>query len=180
MSTRVSAVKTKRIRRYIGDPADHLVANDGVEFFNIYSGGKSRLGRLASHFANLPIEHPRFGYFKSLEGLYYWLIAEVKDDRLRKLDGWEAKKYGRELPAVHVENLVALMDEANRLKVEQHPEFRELLHTSTLPFKHFYYYGKRPGKYVVYESEGDWLCDIYTRIREELHNGTFSSGTDGG
>lgn len=178
--TNVSAVKTKRIRRYAGAEADRLIANDGVDFFNIFSGGKTRLGRLATHFANTPIDHPRFGWFKSLEGLYYWLIAEVKDESLRRLDGWEAKKHGRTLPAVHVDNLIELMDEANRLKVEQHPELKELLRNSTLPFKHFYYYGKRPGKYVVYESEEDWLCTIYTRIREELHNETISPETDGG
>lgn len=58
--------------------------NDGVDHINIYSKGKTTLGRCLSNFANLGVdfalgdleEFADYGKFATLEGLWYYLKLE--------------------------------------------------------------------------------------------------------
>ncbi len=68
---------------------------DGITHINIYSKGKTELGRLMSNFALSPFSVPQHGEFKSIEGYWYWL--STGDESLRDLYGYEAKKAGRKL-----------------------------------------------------------------------------------
>lgn len=49
---------------------------DGVTHINIYSKGKTQLGRVASNFAYFPFEIPNDGRFSSVEGYWHWLGLE--------------------------------------------------------------------------------------------------------
>jgi predicted NAD-dependent protein-ADP-ribosyltransferase YbiA (DUF1768 family) len=70
---------------------------DGITHINIYSKGKTTLGRELSNFANTPIEVTD-GYFESIEGYWYWLGSSNKDkELLRNMSGFQAKQYGRNL-----------------------------------------------------------------------------------
>lgn len=100
---------------------------DGVDHINIYSKGKTSLGRFLSNFAQADIE-TEDGNFASIEGYWYWLICPstidpnckecdgngvtvlgsgqqtyfgscnvCSRDYLKELFGKEAKTYGREL-----------------------------------------------------------------------------------
>lgn len=70
--------------------------NDGVDHINVYSKGKTALGRFLTNFAYSPII-TEDGPFQSIEGYWYWLGC--KDDDLRMVHGWEAKQLGRALGA---------------------------------------------------------------------------------
>jgi len=51
---------------------------DGVTHINIYSKGKTKLGRLLTNFAHTPFTHAEYGQFASVEGFWYW-IRDGKD-----------------------------------------------------------------------------------------------------
>lgn len=132
------------------------VAEDGITHINIYSKGKTLLGRLLSNFANTPFNHPEDGMFKSVEGYWYWLSC--KDDRLRDVIGFDAKKLGRELRAPdwckdpEFKRKVCL---AIKSKLEQNPGILSLMKANSLPFAHYYVYGDK----VVEPEEGKWIIE---------------------
>jgi hypothetical protein len=53
---------------------------DGVTHINIYSKGKTELGRWLTNFSYSPFNHPEYGKFLSMEGFWYW------DSRPRNLE----------------------------------------------------------------------------------------------
>lgn len=66
---------------------------DGVTHINIYSQGKTELGRMLSNFYKCRID-TKDGVFNSVEGYWYWLgIEDCKEkDALKTLSGYQAKK----------------------------------------------------------------------------------------
>lgn len=135
--------------------------NDGVTHINIYSKGKTALGRALSNFAHFPFECED-GKFNSVEGYWYWL--STKDDRLRSLSGLEAKQVGRELRGDdwnNSEEFQAKIRGALRIKLDS---MKEQLRMSTLKFVHYYVYN---GK-VSQPKEGQWIVDFITEFRASL------------
>lgn len=65
--------KTMLLNKALYNPVD-----EGVTHINIYSKAKTELGLLSTNFARTPIDHPEFGHFESLEGLWYWLATDKK------------------------------------------------------------------------------------------------------
>ena len=49
---------------------DYKPLNDGVDHINIYSRGKTQLGRMLSNFYLSPFNHPVYGGFNTVEGFY--------------------------------------------------------------------------------------------------------------
>ncbi|MHD0644356.1 hypothetical protein ACYPKM_01800 [Pseudomonas aeruginosa] len=112
---------------------------DGVDHINIYSAGKTQLGQDLSNFRKGRYSHPELGDFMSVEGNWYYLSR--RDERLRELWGFEAKKLGRELPVVcelPQEEFRRLIRLALDAKLNAHPEIKRALEQSTLPFAHYY------------------------------------------
>ena len=66
------------------------------EHINIYSKSESKLGRMLSNFYHSPFVLEKDGFFNSVEGYWFWL--GTRDERLRKLSGFKAKKLGGKLP----------------------------------------------------------------------------------
>ena len=69
-------------------------SEDGVTHLNIWSKGKTKLGRILSNFAKVPVDLPE-GRFDSIEG--YWGYLGMPDDDSRKeefkhVSGYNAKK----------------------------------------------------------------------------------------
>jgi hypothetical protein len=60
---------------------------DGINHINIYSKGKTELGRLLTNFARTPIETP-FGHFESGEGYWFWLRASKLSNRCPLKNMW--------------------------------------------------------------------------------------------
>lgn len=141
-------------------------ANDGVTHINIYSRGRTELGRALSHFADIPIrmsQDPN-DTFRCVEGYWYWLGRQ--DKRLRYLAGYEAKKLGRTLPIIMRMSEHAFRDAirvANFYKLLQHPWLMTTFVDSTLPFAHYYVFN---GGYA--KSAGfPWLVTMWEKLRME-------------
>lgn len=136
-------------------------SKDGVDHINVYSKGKTRLGRMLSNFHAHDIE-TEDGWFMSVEGYWYWLSAsdtEPKRERLRRLYGFDAKKLGREMKAADWPKLDGFRRKirgAIWAKIDTCPELQKLMAANTLPYRHYYTYGDTDPK-VVEPGEGEWI-----------------------
>lgn len=142
---------------------------DGIDHINIYTKGKTELGRLLTNLADTPFTHEDYGHFKSVEGLWYWLISGKTQDEFKNMSGFEAKKMGKLIPE---ENKCPVDDDFKeaikkgfKAKVRENKKIIKLLYESTLPFEHYYFYGKN-GNYKVMEMERHkWQCEEFERLR---------------
>ena len=158
---------------YVHTPADLARDDygDGVSHINVYSRGKTRLGQALTNFAAISFEHPSYGKFASVEGFWYWLATGRRDDRLRTLTGYEAKKVGQELSKngrVQDPHFEQQIKQAVLLKIEQHAKLAEDLKACTLPLAHYYVYGAPDKPQVVREGSAQWLIDYIGQIRMYL------------
>lgn len=144
--------------------------NDGVDHINIFSKGKTELGRMLSHFYLAPFIHSYFGPFQSMEGLWYYVRAEQPDDKLRMLHGHEAKFYGKELKSKFLSNFHTIVIDANYQKIVQNDDIKKLMIESTLPFDHYYIFGNDKSYKQVKLAQFEWLIDGFESIRTKLKN----------
>lgn len=116
---------------------------DGVDHINVYSNGVTELGRWLSNFAHTPFDLPDDGPFGSVEGYWYWL--GTRDDRLRVLHGFAAKKLGRQLRSDHdVESVPDFADKIRRAidaKLKSDRRKLRCFAESMLPLRHYYVFG---------------------------------------
>lgn len=131
---------------------------DGIDHINVYSKGKTELGKFLSNFTYCRI-NTEDGPFNSIEGYWYWLGC--KDERLRNAFGFKAKQIGREVGASDWQDgdvFKRKICDAISAKM-QTPEFFKVLDRSLnlegLPLKHYYNYG---GK-VVEPEDGKWIIE---------------------
>lgn len=139
--------------------------DDGVTHINVYSNGLTELGRFLSNFAKHPIV-TEDGPFNSVEGYWYWL--STKDDHLRTLHGFEAKRYGR------ITGGEDWLDDAEfkrkicnaiTTKLQTAPELvTSTLRFCGLPLAHYYVY---QGK-VIEPKSGKWIIKHIENYRKSL------------
>ena len=140
---------------------------DGVDHINVYSKGKTLLGRMLSNFYPAGFVLPNHGKFASVEGYWYWL--SVKDEKLRDLSGFEAKKRGQYLKAsdwVDTEEFKNSIKTALKAKIDQNPQIKKELKESSLPLVHYYVYGDK----VVKVPKGQWIMDFLMQYRLEIQS----------
>lgn len=136
---------------------------DGVDHINIYSKGKTELGRMLSNFAKTPFVHPVDGQFMSIEGYWYWL--STKDDNLRHKWGFDAKAYGRQVKGSDWSDdpeFKSKIKQAITIKITQDKDLARQLRESTLPFVHYYVFKG----HVVVPKDGEWIIDHILELRE--------------
>jgi len=137
---------------------------DGLKHINVYSKGKTKLGRLLSNFAETPFVCED-GDFWSVEGYWYWL--STLDDNLRKMSGFQAKDYGKSIPGrqwldpIEFERRIIA---ALVAKIYQHEDIKQMLGESTLPLKHYYVYN---GK-TTEPKDNKWVIVALEAIRDEI------------
>lgn len=130
---------------------------------NIYSQSESALGKWMSNWTLEPIV-TEDGRFASIEGYWYWLGC--KNDKLRELHGFEAKRFGRlqqRVRSLSEEEFRKKIFMAIDIKIEANPAMKEALIKSELPFKHYYVYS---GNKV--NAGFQWLVDYWTNKRKQL------------
>lgn len=137
------------------------VEEDGITHINIYSKGKTELGRFLSNFSLCPII-TEDGNFKSIEGYWYWLLCDHDNkDVLKTLVGFAAKDCGRNLKARDWDNSEEFKNKIKKailIKINfAHKDFLK----NNLPFEHYYVYG---GK-IVKPKEGQWIIDYFNELR---------------
>lgn len=163
-------------------------SRDGFDFINIYSKGKTELGRDLSNFARFPFTHPKYGQFTSIEGLWYWLRTELlsygwteeqETERvhLRLVHGHDAKRLGKALLANVPETQWVDFPEETfcegiidgiRMKLRSHHRLLKAFANSTLPLVHYYTFGKE-GNEVIRDGGHGWLIEALEGVRKELH-----------
>lgn len=149
---------------------------DSIDHINIYSKGKTELGRLLSNFSECPFDYPPYGHFKSVEGFWYWFLTGQKHEYLKNLSGWQAKKEGQKYRDDRVDKKSLTQEqkdiilEAIRCKLRQHKKIRLLLKESTLPFEHYYEYGTGDSAKRIHLPQYQWIVDEIERIRQILKN----------
>jgi hypothetical protein len=134
---------------------------DGVDHINVYSKGATELGRLLSNFADTPFEHPEHGWFRTVEGFWYWLKTGMIHNELREVYGWQAKELGRKWPVVETDNFDENIKVALRCKLIQHPEILCMLIDNELPLTH-YYVVRGSVKHAGYE----WINEYFMEVRQ--------------
>lgn len=173
--------------RVITPHYDVDVLGDGITHINIYTGGKTELGRFLSNFTHME-QDTEHGRFSSLEGYYHYLklmravneadipdiirIAVVKDiDRLRTMFGKQAQDYGRELRQRLIYERIWINDKPNEFfhecfrkamltKIET-SSFKDVFFESDLPFTHYYVFKGS----VIYKPHFSWLEDLVNDLR---------------
>lgn len=130
--------------------------DDGITHINIYSKGKTELGRFLTNFSYSPIE-TEDGHFDSVEGYWYWLSS--KDDNLRVLSGWEAKEYGRHVGGndwLDGELFKSKIKKAIDLKLKSNPIMEKNLFENILPLTHYYVYNNKK----ISVPKGKWIIEF--------------------
>lgn len=134
---------------------------DGIDHINVYSKGKTKLGRFLTNFAYSPI-NTEDGYFASIEAYWYWLGC--KDDRLRVTYGFLSKQMGRDLGAKDWLDDKVFKDKIKKaieIKINHNVEMSDLFYHSSLPFTHYYVYGQR----IIKVPKAQWIIDYLTELR---------------
>lgn len=140
---------------------------DGITHINVYSKGKTSLGRFLTNFHDTGNIRTPDGYFRSIEGYWYWLSCG--DNKLRNLSGFAAKTYGREARA---KDWPEEWDNEFKVKISKAIEYKlfastdylgEILNSPDVPFVHYYVYGKDK---IVPVKGCKWVLDkIYSVVR---------------
>ena len=145
----------------------YIPDTDGIDHINIYSKGKTELGRLLTNFAYSPFEYLNYGRFNSVEAFWYYYLTGCKYEHLKGLYGFNAKQEGKKLNLrKYTEEDKEIILEAIRCKLRQNRNILNLLEESCLPLTHYYAYGNS-GNYKIYNMEEySWITDEISRIRD--------------
>lgn len=154
---------------------------DGVTHINIYSKGRTELGKLLTHFKHMPFVHPYYGPFDSMEGFWHFmkscqfkLPSHERDDNLRYMSGAYAKKYGKTKEMRRYSEFKEDIMAGNYQKIIQHEHLKRLFVESTLPFSHYYVYdnrGQPNTSFIIRPRGSDWLIEEFEKMRSEMKEG---------
>lgn len=155
----------------------HNPENDGITHINVYSKGKTELGRLLTNFAHTPFTFEPYGTFQSVEAFWYYYLTGCQHESLRHLYGSQAKKAGQSVRDDRIDKTTGLTPhqketilEAIRCKLRQNKEVLTLLRESTLPFTHYYAFGTFEAGYRIKDlPEYQWIIDELSRLRDICH-----------
>ena len=134
--------------------------NDGIDHVNIYSKGKTTLGKLLSNFAHTPFTYRGITYQSVEAALYYYRTEDV---RMIPLFGKKAKELGSKLTLKQTEP-PELIKAWLYAKLFANPEIIDLLIRNDLPYSHYYVmFGKKV-------PAGLTLPEIWKEITNEVKN----------
>jgi len=161
----IGTVTDVDVNNSLCDKCNGLLINpflDGVTHINVYSKAHTQLGKFLSNFALSPIE-TEDGNFKSIEGYWYWLLS--KDDRLRKLFGFSAKKLGRsitgEINKDDDEDFKLKIKIAFVKKISLNEKMWNELRNTKVPLTHYYVMNG----IAVFPKHGNWLVEFIDDMR---------------
>lgn len=141
---------------------------DGVTHINVYSRGAHVLGRGLSNLSECNIEHPFFGHFRTLEGLWFYMKTNFKDDQFRILKGVAARDLGKQMPTEPYPLFNKMFKLGMLEKLERHPMLQTELLKNELPLAHYYSYGG--GKKIMQLDRHQWQLDFWILLRSTLKN----------
>lgn len=146
--------------------------NDGVDHINIYTKGKTILGKRLTNLSDDPVTVGVYGTFQCLEGFWYYYLTGCIYPELKTMNGFQAKKFGKGIRDDRIDkdgltnDQKEVLKEAIRSKLRQNKDLLRLLIQSDLPLAHYYFYGKEDNPKVHYLSQYDWIVEEIERIRK--------------
>lgn len=152
---------------------------DGITHLNVFTGASTLLGKeLSNLYDKTPTDSTRMiwrasdeteiliGSFKTLEGFWWWLSTGMTDDYFRTCNGFDARKYGFQLPKVTLPSFKHEVRYAIALKLKSYPLILNRLINSTLPLTHYYVYGKHhPNPKVRPADRSMWVIHFLEEVR---------------
>ncbi|QTH80288.1 hypothetical protein PA10_00088 [Pseudomonas phage pPa_SNUABM_DT01] len=139
-------------------------AEDGKTHINVYSRGATAFGRSLSNLADCNIEHPYFGHFRTLEGLWFWMKTGQKDDSFRIIKGLAARDLGKSMESSHYPLFSKMFKLGMLEKLERSPQLQRELVENELPLAHYYVYGKKQ----IMQDRHQWQLDFWLLLRAAL------------
>lgn len=148
--------------------------NDGVKFINIYSKGKTSLGRKLT---NMQMHEFMFDNikFNSVEQAWHFYKFAGQPELAKQIlaipNSFDCLKFAR---ANRTEDTTAkalsfgfklLMEDVIRTRIETDEDLTNMLRNSWLPFEHYYAYS---GTVHDQRDKYEWLLQIFEKIRTEL------------
>lgn len=150
-------------------------ATDGITHINIWTSGKTELGRALANFTYSQFDVPGLGPFNSMEGYWWFIKTSSKTDeetksrnKLRALSGRNAKDTGRNGKLLKIRGFKDLIAWGMYQKIVQNEKLKKLLIESTLPFE--MYWLKEDSVVEVYPSGWEWQTEVVDKIRNLLKN----------
>lgn len=166
LSSLRSGIKTQKEHNF-SLPAINQNSVDGVDHINIWERAQTELGLALCHKIDIKFDHPDFGRFKSVEGLWHWLRDKNRDDRHRQSHGPAAKRMAMNNDVIaHVENFKYHIVIANWVKVNSYPALVQMIAESTLPFEMYFQNDKN--RIYVRPASAFWLIPAFEEIRNAI------------
>lgn len=153
-------------------PKENMIiqGEDGINHINVYSKGKTKIGRWLSNFAHSPFTIPEGDTFQSVEGYWYWLMIKGHPEELKYLHGFKAKQIGRELKELHGieitsddEGFQECIKNALDCKLRANRGMCKLLANTNLPLCHYYVYGDKR-----IDAGYEWIIQHIDKRRKQL------------
>lgn len=131
---------------------------DGTKVINVYSRGKTELGRELSNFARTPFRLPLVGWFQSVEAFWYWWTSGGKAPK--DTYGWNAKQVGLDFPRERDIPTRSLLKSVYKRKLRDNPWLLEAVRKCDLPFTHYYVVKGR-----IKQTEWKWTGELWNDFR---------------
>lgn len=141
---------------------------DNVSHINVYTKGKSLLGRLLTNLAYTPFTHPLYGPVVCVEAIWFYLSTGRQYPEFLTYGGFEAKSRGKEFPRVELATFQDEIRLAMIAKLMATPDLQSLLKNSTLPFEHYYFYGTPENAKVINMPSHNWQLEYWEVLRKDL------------
>ena len=143
---------------------------DGITHVNIYSQGKTELGRMLSNFYHFKFNTTE-GTFNSVEGYWHWLGIQDCEEKeiLKTLHGYKAKEIGTKLKKRLKSKFDNNFERKILLAIFGKSKYYKNLFLSDigkLPFEHYYNFG---GKIVDAKEKYKWMIDGINKIRNYIY-----------
>jgi len=165
------------------------IEDDGVTHVNVYSRGRTELGRLLSNFSNLPFIFEEQIY-ASVEAWWYvnslvlWGCVFDEETReavssLKFMHGASAKTLGRGLHSLLLGTERTqppsreVLKAVYHAKIDAYPRLKSDLLGCKLPFDHYYVMSER----IVHTPKHRWTGQLWNEVRADLlaESGIFTS-----
>lgn len=150
---------------------------DGIAHINVYTKGRTPLGKMLSNLSRFGFLHEDYGWFECLEGYWYWLATGCRHEQFKTMNGWDAKSIGSKMERVELPDFQTRFKEGMRLRLEQNEQLRTELLNSTLPFEHYYDY---KGAIRDVKERHQWQFDFYDAYRQPKARGPMNVLIAGG
>jgi hypothetical protein len=123
--------------------------NDGKTHINVYSRGKTELGKFLNNLEKTPFEIPGVGTFSSLIGYWHWVSTGKQHDVFKTLYGVKTNSVAKDYPRVDIIGFEEEIKIGFMAKLDAYPEFKKQLANLSLPLCSYYVNNQEDGDYTV-------------------------------